>query len=133
MSEQRRTIPKVIKQVAANPADCGLVLGGSVRYGYERDNSDLDFFAISDLELEQDLQGFSVVSDKDWGKLLESRQDAFPIHIAYWTTKAFERLLRTTPHMTFPILDGEVVYDPNRVADRYRKRMRHYFDSRPKL
>ena len=35
--------------------------------------------------------------------------------------------------MTYPLLDGELVYDPNQTVAPYVERMQRYFDARPKL
>ena len=133
MSKQRDAIPAVITRVANCGVPAGLILGGSVRHGYERPDSDLDFFAIAHAGLEQSLGEFSLVSEKNQCKLLETRQHPFAVHIAYWSTESLDSVLRTTPHMTYPLLDGELVYDPNGIAGRYRDLIREYFDDHPTL
>lgn len=133
MSRQRKAIPGIIRQLSHCSTGVGLVVGGSVRYGYERPDSDLDLFGISDGQLELVLRGFAVVSEKNGGRLLESRTDGFPVHIAYWPRAGFDRVLRERPYMTYPILDGEIVYDPDQTMGPYTARMREYFDARPQL
>ena len=133
MSKQQESIPRIIQRVAACGIDAGLILGGSVRYGYERSDSDLDFFAIAELGLDRALHEFSLVSVKNGCKLLELQADAFPVHVAYWSTQSFEWVLNTIPYMTYPIFDGQIVYDPVGLAERYRSIMGRYFDVQPKL
>ena len=133
MSRQHERIPGIIRELSCCTADVGLVVGGSVRYGYERPDSDLDFFGISDGQLELVLKGFRLVSEKNGGRLLESRADDFPVHIAYWTRAGFDRILKERPYMVYPVLDGEVVHDPAQMMGAYAARMRDYFSARPRL
>lgn len=133
MSRQREVIPGIIRQVSRCKDAVGLVVGGSVRYGYERPDSDLDFFGVCDGQLEMVLERFTLASEKNGGRLLESRVHGFPIHIAYWTMAGFGQLLRDRPYMTYPILDGEVVHDPDQAVSPYVARMQDYFNARPRL
>jgi len=133
MSTQREAIPTVIAQAAGTGVDTGLILGGSVRHGYERPDSDLDFFAVAAAGFEQALRGFSLLSEKNGCRLLETRQYDFPVHIACWSVESLNGVLHTIPYMTYPLLDGEPVYDPVGLASRYLDRIRAYFDARPAL
>jgi len=122
-----------VERVAGCGIRTGLILGGSVRRGCERPDSDLDFFAVGEPGLDEALPGFAVVSEKNGCRVLESREADFTVHIAYWTTDSLERVLHTVPYMLYPLLDGEVVHDPGGLAARYRYQIRRYFDARPGL
>ena len=133
MSEQRQAMPRIVQRVADCGLKTGLILGGSVRHGYERTDSDLDFFAIAERGLDQALQEFALVSEKNGCQVLQSQQDGFVVHIAYWTTESFNDLLNTIPYMTYPLLDGEIVHDPACLAERCRDRINQYFEAHPTL
>lgn len=133
MSRQRQRIPGIIRELSRSAADVGLVLGGSVRYGYEGPDSDLDFFGVSNARLERVLEGFALVSQEDGGGLLESRADGFAVHVAYWTRLGFDQMLCERPYMAYPILDGELVHDPRQTMGSYLERMQQYFEARPRL
>ena len=51
MSRQRVRATSIVRQLDCCTADVGLIVGGSVRYGYERPDSDPDSFGISDVEI----------------------------------------------------------------------------------
>jgi hypothetical protein len=133
MGIQRETIPAIARRIAGSGIATGLILGGSVRYGYERPDSDLDLFAIGEEGLAEALVEFQVVSEKNGCKVLELRRHPFPVHVAYWSIHAFDWVLETLPHMTYPLLDGEIIYDPARLAERCQTRVRDYFHANPEL
>lgn len=123
----------MIQRVADCGVDTGLILAGSVRHRYERTDSDLDLFAIAERRLDGALHGFTFVSEKNGCRVLESPQDGFRAHVACWTAESLDRLLDTLPYMTYPLLDGEVVYDPALLAQGYRDRISRYFQAHPAL
>lgn len=133
MSQQRQAIPRVIQRVANCGVEAGLILGGSVHYGYERPESDLDFFAIGEQGLDEALREYSLMAEKNGCKVLETRKGPFPIRVAYWSTESLNTVLETIPYMMYPVLDGEIVYDPVNLAEQYHQEMRRYFDSHPRL
>ena len=133
MSKQREAIPDIVKIVSDCDVDIGLILGGSVGRGCEREHSDLDFFAIAEAAKYPSLPGFTIGSEKKGARVLENNERGFPVHVAMWTTETLDDTLTRLPHMTYPLLAGEVVYDPAGTAERYLGYIRKYFDSRPRI
>ena len=131
MSTQAAIVPAIVQIVAECGVPAGLVLGGSVAEGRERDDSDVDFFAIVDAPRQPELPGFSVISEKNGSKVLEREGSGFPVHVACWTTSSMEEVLRARPYMMYPLLQGRILHGPDGIAQRYRSRMEQYFRAGP--
>ena len=133
MSRQAETVQEIIQIVADCGVPVGMVLGGSVAQGCERDDSDLDFLAVADASRQPDLPGFSVLSEKNGCKVLERDDGRFPIHVACWTAPSMEEILRAKPYMMYPFIQGRIVHDPTGIAWHYQARIQEYFETHPRL
>jgi hypothetical protein len=109
------------------------MLTGSVRHGYERPESDLDFFLFGPSDLERALVEFRAVSEKNESKVLEAIIEDVVVHLAFWSSEGAERILLRRPYMLYPVLDSEIVHDPRHIAQRFVERVDQYFAARTKL
>lgn len=133
MKNHDHAVSETLRRVADSRVRCGLVLGGSIARGTEREDSDVDLFAIGEAGLEQRLAGFEVVGEKNGSFLLGWESPLCLVHVAYWPAAAFDHLFATQPYALYPWIEGRVVHDPDAVLAPYLRRVSDYFAARPRL
>lgn len=97
MSEQRDILPKVLDIILRDTPDSSIALGGSVSFGNERPDSDIDLLVIVRDVTNIVCPGGKIKFQNHGFKYFEATYDEIPLEIIYHTPETFEQLLVTRP------------------------------------
>ena len=131
MSKHREILPEVIKRLAAVDPGCGVVVIGSVQYGYERPDSDLDLLAVVHEAAANGLSDWKVAWESRGVRELETEIKKILVQVFFAPVSGLERWLTETPYFMYPFSQGELLHDPQGLAAHYQLSARKYFEERP--
>jgi hypothetical protein len=135
LSKQREIMPRVLQRFTAVDPACVFLVLGSVQFGHERPDSDVDLMAIvhDSLAPRFDLSAWRIGWEARGVKNVEQTIEGTPVQVFFAPTAAFERWLNETPYFMFPFSRAEVLHDPECLAERYQGVARRYFAEHPVL
>jgi hypothetical protein len=120
MSKQKDIIPMVVERLTTENPGCGIILHGSVQHGYERPDSDIDLFVIT-----QDGESMRFDLDRTF--------DGVRVQICYWPSRLLADAMRCETFLFYPLSHGCVLTDPLGLAKPHQAAGQSYFANNPKM
>lgn len=131
MSKQRDILPKVLDIVLRSAPDSSVALGGSVSFGNERPDSDIDLLVIVRDVTNTGYPGGKIKLQNHGFKYFEATLDGVPLEVIYHTPETFEHLLVSRPWRGYKFLHVEILHDPNRLIQSWKDQIALWFDAHP--
>ena len=132
MSPQRSLIPQIVAMFAEVCPTAGLMLTGSVRYGYERGSSDVDVFVVAEEIASVHIPG-AVISHRTAEAWVANLMFGSVRVEMVCTACAYLDQVAEKPWRSYTLGDGEILRDPLRVLTPFQTRMRAWFAAHPRL
>lgn len=132
MSAQRELVPQVVPVLAGASPTAGLLLTGSVRYGYERETSDVDLFMITEAFASVQVPGAAVSHRTVEAWVANLVVGAMRVEIVC-TSYAYLQQVALKPWQSYTLGDGEILLDPLGLLGPFQARMRAWFAYHPAL
>ena len=131
MSRQRDILPKVLETVRKNAPGASVFLSGSVCFGHERPDSDIDLVVIvPDITVVRYPGG--QVRDRHVGlKFVDATFEGIPLEIIFLTPRAFTELVGDKPWRGYKFLRVEILFDPQGLIQSWKGRIAPWFDDHP--
>ena len=133
MSRQRELLPAVVARLATMDPACSILVIGSIRYHYERPESDIDVIAIVHDGIQVDATEWQVSWENRGIKSLVGNVAGVHVGVFFASISGLERWLRETPYHMYPFSRGEILRDPEGLAERYQAVAKGYFEAHPRI
>lgn len=133
MSKQRFLLPEIVSRLSTFAPDCAVLLMGSVRWGYEGPDSDIDLYVLVESSVASRLAPGRVIHEEEGMTLIEHIVQGVKVHFVWWPIPAFARSLEREPHSFYPFAKAEILYDPQGIAKRYQTISMDYFQKNPQI
>ena len=118
MTKHRDILPEVVTILAQKHPGCAIVLVGSVRRGTERPDSDLDLAIIVPEDCKKR-------TDRSW------RYKGILMCLCFLGREWMDQTLTNQPYVFWPFSLGEILHDPDGVAQAYQRRAQAFFARNP--
>ena len=131
MSRHREILPKVLDVLVRRAPDAAVFLSGSVCFGSERPDSDIDLVVIVPDVIDVDYPG-GRIRDQDRGfKFVDAAFDGVALEIIFLTPSFFEELVVGKPWRGYKFLRTEILRDPDGLIQSWKDRIRPWFEDHP--
>lgn len=131
MSKQRDILPRVLELILQDALDASVALGGSVSFGNERPDSDIDLLVIVPDVADVGYPGGKIKHQNAGFKYFEAAFDGIPLEVIYHTPETFEPLLVTRPWRGYKFLHVEILHDPQGLIQSWKDRIAPWFEDHP--
>lgn len=129
MGKQRDILPKVLQMILQQMPDASVFLSGSVNFGYERPESDLDIcVAVSDLGA-AGFPGGTLAWQDDGARGYEATVDGVRLDLVVGTRDYLEQRNVRKPWDGYYLTRVEIVHDPTGFIRAAQARIASWFDS----
>lgn len=129
MSKQREILPKVVQIILAQAPDAAVFLSGSVNFGYERPESDLDIcVAVSDLRT-VGFPGGTVAWEDEGTKAFEATFEGIRLDLVFGARDAIWQRNVEKPWGGYYLTRVEIVHDPSGFIRSAQARIAPWFES----
>ncbi|MBC8356161.1 MAG: nucleotidyltransferase domain-containing protein [Planctomycetes bacterium] len=114
MSLQQDIVPELVKDINSYHDECAIVLIGSVAWGSERPESDIDFNIFFPNDHDDCRESPYIDSDNRWQLKVKGELHGIRIDIAWETYDGLEgHLLGDGPINCWPFSNGKILHDPS--------------------
>ena len=132
MSIQRSVLPQVVDYVRGQVPGCGILLTGSVRYGYERPTSDIDLLmAVADKNQVQ-LPGATQTHETDTACVTNFHMEERRVEVVYFEFSYLEEV-EEKPWRSYTIYQAEILHDPDGRLQRCQSALGLWFRCHPRI
>lgn len=128
MSKQRDILSDVLGIVLRHCPECAVFLSGSVAFGNERPDSDIDLGAIMPDVSAAHYPGGQVRDENEGFKLVDASFDNVSLEIIYLTPGHFQELLVHKPWRGYKFLFVEILHDPMGLIQSWKDRIAPWFE-----
>ena len=133
MSKQRDILPKILSLVLQQAPDAAVFLSGSVSFGHERPESDLDIMVVVPNLDSACFPGGKVTSQTQYAKVTDTTFEGVRLDLVFLTPSFLEEELVHRPWRGYYFVQLEIVHDPEGMIQSYQSRIASWFDDRPDI
>ena len=133
VSKQREVLPKVLDIVLKHAPCAALFLSGSVCFGNERPDSDIDLVVVVPDVSQASYPGGETRDVGQGFKFVDAAFDIVPLEIIFLTPSFFEELVCSKPWRGYKLLQAEILRDPHGLIQSWRDRIRPWFRDHPEV
>jgi predicted nucleotidyltransferase len=135
MSKHREILPKALDIILAHDPDAAVYLSGSVCFGNERADSDIDLNVLLQNVAVFSYPGGKIRDEREGFKFVDAAYDAVPLEIRIFTPTAFEEIsdLGGKPWRGYKFLKEEILCDPRGFIRSWKDHIRPWFLDHPEI
>ena len=132
MTKQRNILPQVLERVRQDAPECAVALTGSVRYGYERPDSDIDLLvAVPDFRATE-FQDAKLSHETDEARVANFFVGDIRVEVVYFDFAYFDQV-QQSPWRSYTLCQAEILHDPHRRFTRCQVALREWFQAHPDI
>jgi len=132
MTTQRNILPQVLERVRQDAPDCAIGLTGSVRYGYQRPDSDIDLMiAVGDFRATE-FQGAKLSHETDEARVANFFVGDIRVEVVYFDFAYLDEV-QQTPWRCYTLCQAEILHDPEERFTRCQDVLREWFQAHPNI
>jgi len=132
MSRQRNILPQVVERIRQDAPECAIALAGSVRYGYERPDSDIDLLvAVPDFRATE-FAGAKLSHETNEARVANFFVGDKRVEIVYFDFAYFDQV-QQTPWRSYTLCQAEILHDPEGRFTHCQHALREWFQAHPRI
>lgn len=128
MSKQRDILPQVVASILERSPEAAIFLMGSVSFGYERPESDLDLGVVVPDVTSVEFPDGKVTWQSERDKVVDAAVEGVRLDMVFITPAFLERELVRKPWRGYYFAQLEVLHDPQGIMQSYQSRIAPWFD-----
>jgi len=133
MSKQHDILPEVLNCILEYVPDAAVYLSGSVSFGYERPESDMDVIVVVPDLTAACFPGGKVTSQARHAKVVDAIFDGVRLDMVFITSVFLEQELARKPWRGYYFAQLRIVHDPRGIIRSAQTRIARWFENYPDL
>jgi len=132
MTKQRNILPQVVERIRHDAPNCAVALSGSVRYGYQRPDSDIDLLvAVPDFRATE-FQGATLSHQTDEARVANFFVGDIRVEVVYFDFAYLDQV-QQSPWRSYTLCQAQILHDSDGRFTRCQDALREWFQAHPDI